>query len=529
MKKHVMLTSFIFLLFMLGNLTAQTTCTCTTNITSWTGDFGNPGFSCTGSGTPTTYIIPNGFTVSTGFPTSFPNDVNFEIGGILTLQNANTTAIKLSVVVKNGGTFNEGLNTFGDFTLRVEDGGKAVLGNMGFPSYYLNITDITSEGVSSSITMNSSVTFDDLNLEVMDGDVDLLGATIEGALTLNVLEGNVDFNGATIEGLADVNLINGNLNLIDISFINAFDLTVLSGGVTLGGNTTLNQAFDIDLQGGALDFSGDVLALSTTNLIIGPGATTSILGVLTINNPPSISVFGDLNVGGSLVLLDPISAVDVMDGGAVSLNTPTAMLEIGMTPVLSGIIDVTGPDAIVDPTLPIELVSFTAVYQKYGHVVRVDWATATEVNVDRYELLRSLNGNDFEIIYTHRDIEDTNEPNRYAYLDEEIPTNQNVYYMLRSIDNDGTRARSSVVSVLVGDNTASALVYPNPTSDKIQLFSNFEGGKAELCDFSGRVVLMQAVNSKTIELEVGHLPKGIYYLKLESPKGFAATREIVVQ
>jgi len=58
-------------------------------------------------------------------------------------------------------------------------------------------------------------------------------------------------------------------------------------------------------------------------------------------------------------------------------------------------------------------------------------------------------------------------------------------------------------------------VYPNPTTGIINLFlaSGYSSTKFEVVDLTGKVVLFGMVNSK-LELDVSHLPKGIYYLNV---------------
>ena len=58
-------------------------------------------------------------------------------------------------------------------------------------------------------------------------------------------------------------------------------------------------------------------------------------------------------------------------------------------------------------------------------------------------------------------------------------------------------------------------IYPNPTAGIINLsyVKNYSSSKFEVLDLSGKVVLFGKVNNK-LELDVSHLTKGIYYLKI---------------
>jgi len=58
-------------------------------------------------------------------------------------------------------------------------------------------------------------------------------------------------------------------------------------------------------------------------------------------------------------------------------------------------------------------------------------------------------------------------------------------------------------------------IYPNPTTGIINLsfVKDYSLSKFEVVDLSGKVVLFGKVNNK-LELDVSHLTKGIYYLKI---------------
>ena len=58
-------------------------------------------------------------------------------------------------------------------------------------------------------------------------------------------------------------------------------------------------------------------------------------------------------------------------------------------------------------------------------------------------------------------------------------------------------------------------IYPNPTSGMINLSSvrGYSLSRFEVVDITGKVVFFGVVNSKLM-LDVSHLPKGIYYLKI---------------
>lgn len=67
------------------------------------------------------------------------------------------------------------------------------------------------------------------------------------------------------------------------------------------------------------------------------------------------------------------------------------------------------------------------------------------------------------------------------------------------------------------DITLSLIVYPNPTSEFIKLKAEtdkFENLNYYLCDFSGKQLLHQKINSWETSIPMGNFPSAIYFLKV---------------
>ena len=78
------------------------------------------------------------------------------------------------------------------------------------------------------------------------------------------------------------------------------------------------------------------------------------------------------------------------------------------------------------------------------------------------------------------------------------------------------KVKSLLVLGLCTSSISSCLnIYPNPTTGIINLsfVKDYSSSKFEVVDLSGKVVLFGKVNNK-LELDVSHLTKGIYYLKI---------------
>jgi hypothetical protein len=100
------------------------------------------------------------------------------------------------------------------------------------------------------------------------------------------------------------------------------------------------------------------------------------------------------------------------------------------------------------PTLPVTLTNFNARYEGDGKSV-LEWNTETEVNNDRFEIQRSVDGQNFSTIGTLAGSGTTSHTVKYTYLDQGVDAlgADLVYYRLRQVDIDGKSELSQVVMV----------------------------------------------------------------------------------
>ena len=72
-------------------------------------------------------------------------------------------------------------------------------------------------------------------------------------------------------------------------------------------------------------------------------------------------------------------------------------------------------------------------------------------------------------------------------------------------------------------------IFPNPAHNIVTITGeNLKN--ISLADNSGRTVLTKdAGNNKSIEIEVGHLPKGVYLLSVTTTSGYTQSEKLVVE
>jgi Secretion system C-terminal sorting domain/Protein of unknown function (DUF1501) len=179
-------------------------------------------------------------------------------------------------------------------------------------------------------------------------------------------------------------------------------------------------------------------------------------------------------------------------------------------------------------TLPIEFLRFAAekANQQDAHI---EWVTATEQNIDRFEIERSTDGGDFHKIATQKASGHAHNATRYDYLDVQLPIekNQTFYYRLRVIEEDGSKTFTEIVSVLFNKKPKgiSADVSPNPIQNNI-LHLKLKGTyhqdsitEITVLDSLGRRLLVHSESGYVAEQELelsldATASNGVYFLSI---------------
>lgn len=113
-------------------------------------------------------------------------------------------------------------------------------------------------------------------------------------------------------------------------------------------------------------------------------------------------------------------------------------------------------------SLPIELISFEGKKAEAG--IELAWRTASESNNDHFELFRSIEGGQFELIGTVNGAGTTNEVSSYQFLDEGALTGIH-YYQLKQVDLNGTVEDYGIIEVMVEEGPSTHLkILSNPVT-----------------------------------------------------------------
>lgn len=186
--------------------------------------------------------------------------------------------------------------------------------------------------------------------------------------------------------------------------------------------------------------------------------------------------------------------------------------------------------------LPVTFTDFKAVEKNYD--VNLSWQTATEQNNLGFEVQRSANGTNYEVLSFVDGAGESSSKKSYAYTDRNLEPGM-YYYRLKQIDRDGRSKYSPIVTANV--KRASTLVlyqnFPNPVKDQATIqyvLPRHMPVTLTLIDLNGRLIRvldqgMRATGQHSITVDASGLMKGTYLYRLETEGEAAEVRKMVVQ
>jgi hypothetical protein len=200
--------------------------------------------------------------------------------------------------------------------------------------------------------------------------------------------------------------------------------------------------------------------------------------------------------------------------GALSNETPGAANDAANLIWIKSMRDAAAPSCPVE--LPVDLLFFRANRVTDNHN-NIHWRTASEKNNVGFELLRSSNGIDYEVITFVPGSGTTSSAQHYEF-DDYNPTTGLNYYKLRQIDYDGVVRNYSAV-VVNNESNDLAIDYWNVDYESINIslegYSNFKPIKVEFLDILGKVISIQEMRpSKSISLNRQKLSDGVYLVRI---------------
>lgn len=172
--------------------------------------------------------------------------------------------------------------------------------------------------------------------------------------------------------------------------------------------------------------------------------------------------------------------------------------------------------------LPIELSSFAAICNETGDKVKIQWATATENNTSHFDVERSLDGANWEILGTTLAAGNSTSIQTYSMDDYDVRGHEVIYYRLNQLDQDGLSKLYGPTSAECTSNLNGLELFPNPAGTEVSLLLHgdyAEGTEVIFTDMHGKevkkIIYSESVG-KLMIVDLRNLEPGVYLVKVKS-------------
>lgn len=168
--------------------------------------------------------------------------------------------------------------------------------------------------------------------------------------------------------------------------------------------------------------------------------------------------------------------------------------------------------------------------------IEVGWTTEDEDNVRLFEVERSSDNMNFEYLTTHNAQGFTQGRTAYAIADNQVLPNQDYYYRVKTVSNDGSfEYTHAVVAKINRDNAGETVnVYPNPVNigDATLEITSLSGRKINLRVFDAIGQLVYTENTTVpagisqINIPTSDWPAAVYFIQISSDD-FNRVKELI--
>jgi len=163
--------------------------------------------------------------------------------------------------------------------------------------------------------------------------------------------------------------------------------------------------------------------------------------------------------------------------------------------------------------LPVELINFD-VNKTNENSASITWQTGSEIDNDFFEVQRSFDAINFEIIETIKGAGNSSFLLNYGTVDNNLRPGI-TYYRLKQIDFDGAFEYSDIRSVQCEGEGNSIVIFPNPANNEVFVSGTInELNALKLYNSLGQELQIKIEGEGTQKMiDLTDLPSGFYYIK----------------
>jgi hypothetical protein len=172
--------------------------------------------------------------------------------------------------------------------------------------------------------------------------------------------------------------------------------------------------------------------------------------------------------------------------------------------------------------LPVEFLNFTT--NCVNGIIELNWETASEINNDYFEVLKSLDGNQWNSIGQISGSGNSSEIKRYLFTDNNYSNNS--FYKILQVDYDGTSDYSKIISTNCATSFKEIGIFPNPAKDVLYLENDLnEEIRIELTNSLGQIFNMKPnIN----QIDISDFVSGVYFIKIINSEGLTIKTERLI-
>lgn len=287
---------------------------------------------------------------------------------------------------------------------------------------------------------------------------------------------------------------------------------------------------------------GNLTLDKEASLVVGPSGVLVVQGDLVSAKELSVASGGVIAVGGDATFAKDLSYDDSSGGelfvvGSVSeKNTSQLGSAQDGTALESAYPDIYGVITGTVSALPITLLDFTVRLRQQQ--VLIEWTTESETNNDYFEIERSVDGQQYEVVGTVPGAGTSTSVRTYRLIDEQPLTGVS-YYRLRQTDFDGQQEAFDWVAVSFDGmpNQSATLsldnIFPNPFNTSCSVAFTPRGTSdvvVQLMNMQGTVIASKVASAHTTQVTFDNLAQlrpGTYLVRLVQDDMVTPTQRVL--